>query len=296
MIDRRVRWFLGLLLLLAVAGCQPGGSGGSRLPPSAAQPLAFKTEVIRFEPTPTPTATPEPSPTPTATNTPDRPLSPTPGPTPSDTPLPTATFESIFGGETAGTERPPTPTVRPQPTDPPRRGGSWDMEDGFVVWNNPYGDDCAGAKIAAGWRGFTSRGAYGSSCFVQNEYAPNVHSGRFSQEITFDFVDSHAGMQRTIETKPGHRYRIVAHLKHVASISPLEFHLGVDLSGGTDWQADSVQWFPWDSPSDVAWAATEETVTARGGQMTIFIKGFHPNAEQGGATYVDDVSVTDLGP
>ncbi len=30
--------------------------------------------------------------------------------------------------------------------------------------------------------------------------------------------------------------------------------------------------------------------------MTIFIKGFHPMAEQGGKTVIDNVNITDLGP
>ena len=71
--------------------------------------------------------------------------------------------------------------------------------------------------------------------------------------------------------------------------------LGVDLTGGTAWDADTVQWFPWDNGAEDTWVATEETVTATGESMTIFIKGFHPLAEQGGKTVIDNVSVTDLG-
>ena len=73
-------------------------------------------------------------------------------------------------------------------------------------------------------------------------------------------------------------------------------YLGVDLSGDTNWQAETVEWFPWDSGLEDTWVATEETVKATSERMTIFIRGHHPVAEQGGKTVVDNVSVTDLGP
>ncbi|MFQ5610849.1 MAG: hypothetical protein ACE5H9_01805 [Anaerolineae bacterium] len=295
---KRISWRVGLLMLLpALAACGLGEQDEtSALPPSSGQPLAFVTEVMRFEPTATFTPAPTPTPSPEPTATPDIPPTATPTPRPSDTPpAPTATFETIFEEATDAVASEATPVVPDSPPDPPRQGESWDMEDGFVAWNNPYGDDCSGAKVALGWNGFTSRGVYGSSCFVQNEYAPNVHSGRYSQEVTFDFVDSHAGLYRTFDTQAGHRYEIVAHLKHAPSIAPLQFHLGVDLEGGVNWESESVQWFPWDAPSADTWAATRETITATGSTMTVFIKGFHPAAEQGGATYIDNVSVTDLG-
>jgi hypothetical protein len=71
--------------------------------------------------------------------------------------------------------------------------------------------------------------------------------------------------------------------------------LGVDLTGGTVWNVDTVQWFAWDNPAEDTWAPTEETITATGESTTIFIKGFHPQADQGGKTVIDNVSVTDLG-
>jgi hypothetical protein len=72
--------------------------------------------------------------------------------------------------------------------------------------------------------------------------------------------------------------------------------LGVDLSGGAVWNVETVQWFPWAGEADDIWNPTEETVTATGESMTIFIRGYHPSAEQGGKTVIDAVSVTHLGP
>jgi hypothetical protein len=130
----------------------------------------------------------------------------------------------------------------------------------------------------------------------ENLYQPNVFSGAKSQEITFDFISAHSGVYRTMPTQVGHRYNIVAYAKHDHSTSVVQMALGVDLSGGTAWDAESVTWFPWDDDAEDTWVATEETVTASGEALTIFIRGFHPLAEQGGKTVIDNVSVTDLGP
>jgi len=218
-------------------------------------------------------------PTETPTDTPPPPVIPTD--TPAATPTP-----------------PPPPTATPKPVTPPdepRQGGSWDLEDGFAVWHNPYGDDCSGSKVAVGWQGFTSRGAYGSSCFYLNEFGPNVFSGRYSQEITFDFVDAHAGLYRTFDSQPGHQYQITARLKHVHTLPPMQYHFGVDLTGGNSWEAETVQWVSWDEFREGEWITHEESFIATGPQTTFYIKGFHDTASQGGATYVDAIEVIDLG-
>ena len=230
--------------------------------------------------TPDPNATPTPLPSPTSTPTLD--LSPTPEITPT---LETPTSEAVAVAPTQ-------PKVTP---DPPLQGGDWDFEGDFIPWPNPYGEPCPGAALAAGWSAFIERGEFGSSCLNENLYGPNVFSGFKSQEITFDFIAANSGVYRTVPTKVGHRYNIVAYAKHDHSLVPVEMFLGVDLSGGGVWNAETVQWFPWDNNSEDAWAATEETVTATGESMTIFIRGLHPVAEQGGKTVIDNVSVTDLG-
>ncbi|MFQ5578499.1 MAG: hypothetical protein ACE5G8_16075 [Anaerolineae bacterium] len=225
-------------------------------------------------------------------------LPPSPTPQPSATPEPTI-IPTVVITITATTIATPTTTTAPPPAasppDEPRRGGSWDMEEGFEVWINPYGDDCAGSKVAAGWKGFTSRGEYGSSCFYLNDYGPNVFSGQYSQLVTFDFVDSHAGLYRTFDSQPGHTYQITARVRHVNTVPPMQFHVGVDLEGGADWESDSVQWTPWGEFKIDEWMTHEATFTASGPKTTIFIKGFHNTASQGGATYIDAVEVIDLG-
>jgi hypothetical protein len=123
----------------------------------------------------------------------------------------------------------------------------------------------------------------------ENLYQPNVMTGLKSQEMTFDFISANSGIFRTIPTKVGHRYQIIAHAKHDRSIAPVQMTLGIDLTGGTAWNAETVQWFLWDGSAEDTWVPTEEIVTATGESMTIFIKGFHPMADQGGKTVIDNV-------
>lgn len=217
-----------------------------------------------------PTATPELTPTPIV-------LEPTP------TPVPTVIVLA------------PTPTPATEPA-PPLQGGTWDFEADYVPWANPYGEPCPGASVASGWIAFAEEGQYGSSCFNENLYGPNVQSGRKSQEITFDFIAANSGVFRIIDTIPGHQYSIKAYAKNDWSIAPVQMSLGIDLTGGGDWEAGTVEWYPWQQPTQDNWGLTEQVVTATGDKMTIFLRGFHPMADQGGKTVVDNVSVTDLGP
>ena len=87
-----------------------------------------------------------------------------------------------------------------------------------------------------------------------------------------------------------------AYTRREFSPAQVEVALGIDLSGGTNWQAESVNWFAWDEDLNDEWNKTEEIVTALGDRMTIFIKGSHPYPEPGGALRIDSVSVLDLGP
>jgi hypothetical protein len=218
--------------------------------------------------------------------------------------LPTATPAPILVEATdtpvstseATDEPAPKPPPAPVELDAPRQGGDWDFETEFIAWPNPYGEPCPGARVALGWTAFVEQGEYGSSCMNENLYRPNVFSGLKSQEMTFDFIAANSGIWRNIPTKVGHRYNIVAYAKHDFSIVPVEMYLGVDLSGGANWAGETVEWFPWDNQQEDTWVVTEETVVATGESMTIFIRGRHPVAEQGGKTVIDNVSVTDVGP
>lgn len=301
-------WWAGLVLWLLACSLGPGA--GTAIP--AARPANFEIQTatptldpdlatVELEPDSSgseivplgdaPTYTPDPRATPT------RPLLPTASPV--VTLIETTEVEPTVTPETATPvvetipANPPTEAIE---LEPPLEGGDWDFETDFVPWPNPFGEPCPGAAVASGWTAFVDEGEFGSSCMNENLYQPNVFSGIKSQEITFDFISANSGVWRTIPTKPGHRYNIIAHAKHDFSRVSVQMFLGVDLNGGAVWNAETVQWFPWDGEADDTWNATEETITASGERMTIFIRGYHPSAEQGGKTVIDAVSVTHLGP
>jgi hypothetical protein len=170
------------------------------------------------------------------------------------------------------------------------------MEAGFVPGVSPLGEDCPGWAVAVGWHAFVAQGTPASSCLNENKNPANVQSGERSQEITFDFISAEAGIFKRAETIPGHRYRVEAWGKHIRSESPVELSLGVDLTGGESWQAASVTWSSWDETEEEIWVPTQIVVQATGQFLTIYLKGCHPFAAQGGATLFDSVRVVDLGP
>lgn len=192
------------------------------------------------------------------------------------------------------------PTSTPEPTATiavaePLQGGEWDFEVGFTPWANPFGDSCDGAALADGWNAFTTRDQFGSSCMNQTTWADNVYGGLNAQEITFAYIGNQAGIFKPAPTIPGHRYTVEAYMRREFSPAKVEVTLGIDLSGGLNWEAETVQWFPWDEDFENEWSRTEETVTAIGESMTIFIKGSHPYPEPGGTLRLDSISIVDLG-
>jgi hypothetical protein len=149
--------------------------------------------------------------------------------------------------------------------------------------------------VGVEWNYFRHRGENGQGTFNENKNPANVHRGVRSQEIAFESSDGDAGLLRTIDVIPNHRYTISAWGIHFPSPSPIELDLGVDLTGGLDSRADTVQWYPWRETGEAKWLYTEETVRATGPQMTIYLRVTHRVAAPGGATLLDDVRVVDLG-
>jgi hypothetical protein len=150
-------------------------------------------------------------------------------------------------------------------------------------------------RVAEGWKFFRRRGQYGQPTFNENKYSFNIHRGVRSQEIAFESSDGEAGLYRSLEVVPNHRYAISAWAIRYPSPTPVELFLGVDLTGGTDYQAATVQWSPWNETGDIQWLHTQVSVRAATAQMTVFLKAVHRAAAGGGATLFDDVSITDLG-
>ena len=163
--------------------------------------------------------------------------------TPAITSTITATITATLTAEPVETPTPvaaaPPPTPTPAPTAPPAeplQGGVWDFEDGFSVWQNPYGDLCPGSGLANGWTSFTTRDQFGSACFNETVWKANVHSGTSAQEITFAYVGITAGVFNSAPTIPGHRYTVEAFMRREFSPAKVEVALGLDPTGGVDQQ------------------------------------------------------------
>ena len=155
------------------------------------------------------------------------------------------------------------------------------MEAGFVPGSSPLGEDCPGWAVAAGWQAFVVPGTPASSCLNENKNPANVKSGQRSQEITFDFISAEVGILCRAQTVPGHQYQIEAWGRHIRSESPVELSLEVDLTGGGDWQAASVEWHPWDEAEEETSVHTQVAVRASGTSVKVFLKGYYPFAARG---------------
>lgn len=245
------------------------------------------------EPTPVPTDTPRPTftriiiPTSTVTAT----------VVPTDTSPPTATTRSstaTVAPRATATLRVPTGTRPPvAPPQPPREGGTWDFEGGW--YDSPSGFEGRMDRVAEDWKFFRRRGQFGQATFNENKNPANVHRGIRSQELAFESSDGEAGVYRSLPVIPNHRFTISAWGIYFPSPTPIELFLGIDLTGGGNYQAATVQWFPWSETGEATWLHTQATARATGTTMTIFLKAVHRVAAGGGATLFDDVSVTDLG-
>ena len=290
---------LSLAALLIVC-CSPGAPAVTPTPTKTRVAPALPTNTpmptVTLQPSATPTLQPTASPT-TVAPSPSPPATYTPVPIPSEPPteLPPTWTPPPMPTVAPTQQPPPTATSPAQPPLAPQEGGEWDMEAGFVPGSSPLGEDCPGWAVAVGWQAFVAPGTPASSCLNENKNLDNVHSGERSQEITFDFVSAEAGILKRAQAIPGHRYQIEAWGKHVQSESPVELSLGVDLTGGEDWQAATVTWYPWDERGEDIWVHTQVTVQATGPSLTLFLKGYHQFAAQGGATLFDDVRVIDRG-
>lgn len=174
------------------------------------------------------------------------------------------------------------------------------MEEGFYSWPSPYEGFLA--FVANGWQPFlTVYEASGPPRLNENKHGPNIHSGSRSQEISFDWRSGETGLYRVAETVPGHRYTVEAWAKYVPSESGVQLFLGIDPTGGENFEAPSVAWYPWRDMTPNQWILTQETVRAEGNRTTIFLRAVHPlgadgGHKPGGNTMFDNASLVDLGP
>ncbi|UCC82217.1 MAG: PKD domain-containing protein [Gemmatimonadota bacterium] len=171
-------------------------------------------------------------------------------------------------------------TAAPPPTGVPIENGGFET-----------GGGSAGA--AAGWTFFSSPG-YGATLDLVGD---PVHGGARSQELQTPqptVNDRFAGVYQVASTTPGTKYTVSAWSRthfpgghawdHIA-------RLGIDITGGTDFAAPSVEWYEFDSRKD-AWHRVELDVITSGPQVTLFLQSWRKWAAGGGSlAWFDDVEM-----
>ncbi len=165
--------------------------------------------------------------------------------------------------------------------------------------NGDFESSTPGSALGTGWIAFSSPG-YAPTFAVVSPPEP-VHGGSYAQRVTSpqpSIPDRFSGVYQVVATTPGAQYTVRAWSRtrftggnawdHIA-------RLGIDLSGGNDFQAGSVQWFEFDSAKD-AWHPLEEVVTASGASMTIYLESWRKWASGGDSlTWFDDVQAGPTG-
>jgi PKD repeat protein len=159
--------------------------------------------------------------------------------------------------------------------------------------NGDFESSTPGSALGTGWIAFSSPG-YAPTLAVVSPPDP-VHGGSFAQRVTSPQPrtnDMFAGVYQVVATTPGVRYTVRAWSRtHFTGGSAWDHiaRLGIDLKGGNDFQASSVQWLEFDSAKD-AWHSLEEVVTASGASMTIYLECWRKWASGGDSlTWFDDV-------
>jgi hypothetical protein len=103
------------------------------------------------------------------------------------------------------------------------------------------------------------------------------------------------------KTIPGHCVAVETWAKYVPSESGLHLYLGIDLTGGENFEAPSVVWYPRRDMRPNQWILTQETVHAQGNRATVFLRAAHPlgvdgGHKPGGNTMFDNASLINMGP
>jgi PKD repeat protein len=177
---------------------------------------------------------------------------------------------------------------------------------GLLVFANPAlpespnllvnGDFEKGANaggVGKNWIRFSTTGYEVTYATVSDE----AHGGALAQEIMAPqpgSTDQYAGIYQDVATVPDIEYTVRAWNRthfpgghaydHIA-------RLGIDLTGGTDFQAASVDWYEFDSAKNT-WHLLEIRVTATGSSLTIFLQSWRKWTSGGYClTWFDDLEV-----
>jgi len=171
-----------------------------------------------------------------------------------------------------------------------------------VDWVCQYGDLNIGGAVGVGWQARNPANPdqpenRWHSHFKLNKDLTSVHSGKFSQNISFEQVACEAYLFRTIATAPDHTYRVEAWGKFKSSPTNPILYVGLDPTGATDPKAGSVIWVTFPDQVGDKWLQGVVKAKATGKAMTIYLRALRPVGESllYGDTFFDDVSVWDEG-
>lgn len=203
--------------------------------------------------------------------------------------LPSPTGAIPTQTKTATPTIPPTFTITPTPTIAlPSLLINGDFESGFTT------------NVGTNWMWYRTTG-YNASFQAGEDY---FRSSFFAQRMTCVqpvTPDSKIGIYQTVAVTSSRQYRLTAWFRshfggtESSSSENLMGRLGIDLTGGTNWQAGSVQWYEFNSGHDM-WQYLERTITASSASLTVFLEGWRKLAQGGSdaTVWFDDIALADL--
>jgi len=164
--------------------------------------------------------------------------------------------------------------------------------------NGDFESAAPGSAVGTGWASFSS-GGYPAAFDVVSD---QVHAGSRAQRVRSlqpTSNDKYAGIHQVVATQAGQTYTVSTWSRtHFAGGIAWDHiaRLGIDLAGGSNFEAPSVQWHEFDSAKDL-WHPLERRVTATGTSMTIYLQAWRKWASGGDSfTWFDDVQLIGSGP
>lgn len=176
------------------------------------------------------------------------------------------------------------------------------------VRNGDFEAGFSAAGVAMDWTHFSNGSAAVS--FGDENSPPAVYDSFHAQLIRIEGAtqpDRYAGIYQVVDVVPGATYRLSVHglIRSAAGdVARSEYgyrlQVGLDLSGGQDWQGVT-EWIelpadeqPFDA-FEFAYGRYEQSVQTTGPRLTLFIRAWHKWADPARADYaIDGVSL--IGP
>ena len=153
--------------------------------------------------------------------------------------------------------------------------------------------------VGNSWTSFVTSG-YGATWSDGTDY---YYDGAHSQKIGMPqptAADKYAGVYQKVSTVSGSQYTLTAWERAQCTESyageNLVCKLGYDLTGGTNFASANVNWAEFNAVKST-WVSLTRTLTATGGNVTIFLEGWRKWAAGGGGTvWFDKVTCTGAAP